>query len=109
MSALLIVVSGPDKGRRFPLDGPAQIGRGSGTLTKLTDAAVSRLHCTIDWHDGRAVLSNASDNGTAVNGERAERRPLRHGDLVAIGNTVLRYLDAELEESETVMQPAPGR
>lgn len=109
MSALLIVVAGPDKGRRFSLDAPVQIGRGTATLTKLTDAATSRLHCRIDWQDGRAVLTNLSENGTAVNGERIDSRALRHGDLVAVGNTVLRYLDSEMEESETVMQPAgPG-
>jgi predicted component of type VI protein secretion system len=114
VSALLIVVAGPDKGRSFPLTpgaaaAAAQVGRGSATLTKLTDATVSRLHCEVTWDDGgRAVLANLSDTGTRVNGEPVTKRHLlRHGDLIAVGNSTLRFLLSEMEEAETIMQ-RPG-
>jgi pSer/pThr/pTyr-binding forkhead associated (FHA) protein len=108
MPALIQVLAGPDRGRSFALEAGSttQIGRGTTTATQLTDPSVSRLHCEIACDaGGRAVLSNLSDNGTTVNGEKVTRQELRHGDLVAIGGTTLRYLLSELEEAETIMQP----
>ena len=108
MPALIVVLSGPDKGRTFPLAPGAttQVGRGSTTATKLTDATVSRLHCEIACEGTKAVLTNQSENGTKVNGEKVERHELRHGDLFTIGNTTLRYLVSEMEEAETIYQPS---
>jgi pSer/pThr/pTyr-binding forkhead associated (FHA) protein len=108
MPALIVVLSGPDKGRTFTLpDGATtQVGRGSATATKLSDTTVSRQHCEIACEGMRATLTNLSENGTKVNGEKVDRHELRHGDLVTMGNTTLRYLVSELEEAETIYQPS---
>jgi serine/threonine protein kinase len=106
MSAQIVVVSGPDKGRSFPLSqGTFQIGRSQATATKLSDHTVSRIHCEIE-HDGkRAVLVNKSTNGTQVNGKTVTEHELRHGDLVRIGGTELRYQVDAIGEASTVLHP----
>jgi hypothetical protein len=75
---------------------PLTIGRQATSAVALTwDDEVSRAHADIEcigdiWtlvDDGR------SRNGSFVNGERVHgRRPLRHGDVLAIGRTVLTYV-----------------
>jgi serine/threonine protein kinase len=108
MSAQLIVVSGPDKGRAFSLQAGAsfQLGRSQATVTRLTDPAVSRVHCEISFDGQRAVLVNVSSNGTTVNGKAVGQHELRHGDVVRVGGTELRFQRADVEDAETVMQPA---
>src|SRR5262249_11642877 len=93
MSAQIVIVTGPDKGRSFPLptDEPLQVGRSQTTPTKLTDQTVSRVHCQIDFDGNRAVLTNISANGTTVNGKAVTKHELRHGDLVRVGVTEFRF------------------
>ena len=85
----LIVELAPDRS-------PVTIGRQAASDVALTwDAEVSRAHADVErigavWtlvDDGRAR------NGTYVNGERVHgRRPLRDGDVIAIGRTVLTFV-----------------
>lgn len=75
---------------------PLTIGRQSTSAVALSwDDEVSRAHADVEcigdvWtlvDDGR------SRNGSFVNGERVHgRRPLRHGDVLLIGRTVVTYL-----------------
>jgi hypothetical protein len=78
-----------------PARSPLTIGRQPASDVALTwDDQVSRAHADIEcigdvWtlvDDGR------SRNGSFVNGERVHgRRPLRHGDVLAVGHTILTY------------------
>lgn len=54
----------------------------------LNDPSVSRLHAMI-FHDdsGAGVLDLVSRNGTYVNGQEIESRPLKEGDMIEIGAT----------------------
>jgi pSer/pThr/pTyr-binding forkhead associated (FHA) protein len=106
MSALNVLI-GPDKGRSYALEPAAttQVGRGSSTVTRLTDPSVSRLHFEIAYDGKSATLTNVSENGTTVNGESVSTCQLRHGDLIKAGNTTLRFVLSELEEAETILQP----
>ncbi|MFO0842727.1 MAG: FHA domain-containing protein [Gemmataceae bacterium] len=108
MSAKLQVVVGPDRGRTFAVapNGTLNIGRSHTTDTQLTDAAVSRLHCRIEFDGHTAVLYNVSAKGTRVNGAPAAQLELRHGDLVRIGDTELRFALASLSDAETLLHPA---
>jgi two-component system, NtrC family, sensor kinase len=67
----LLVLQGPDKGRRFELpDAPALVGRESRSLP-LTDNTVSRRHCELLPDDGHWMVRDlTSANGTYVNGTR---------------------------------------
>jgi pSer/pThr/pTyr-binding forkhead associated (FHA) protein len=110
MSAKIQVVVGPDCGRTFVIapEGTLNVGRSHSTDTQLTDAAVSRLHCRIEFDGRRAVLFNVSAKGTKVNDTPAAQKELRHGDLIRIGDTEMRFALAALAEAETLMQDGPA-
>jgi two-component system NtrC family sensor kinase len=88
----LLVLQGPDKGRRFELpDALALVGRESRQLP-LTDNTVSRRHCELFPADDNAwVLKDlGSANGTWINGQRIERTAiLKLGDQIRVGRTIL--------------------
>jgi signal transduction histidine kinase len=87
----LLVLQGPDKGRRFELpDAPAQLGRESRQLP-LTDNTVSRRHCELLPDNGNWILKDlGSANGTYVNGSRvATTCVLKLGDQIRVGRTLM--------------------
>jgi two-component system NtrC family sensor kinase len=88
----LLVLQGPDKGRRFELpDSPALVGRESRQLP-LTDNTVSRRHCELfPMEDTSWMLKDlGSANGTWINGQRIERTAvLKLGDQIRVGRTIL--------------------
>src|SRR5262245_26747622 len=106
MSAQIQIVIGPDRGRTFvlPANGTLNIGRSNTTDTQLTDLSVSRLHCRIDFDGARATLVNVSSKGTMVNAKPATAQELRHGDLIRIGNTEIRFAVVAMAEAETLVQ-----
>jgi signal transduction histidine kinase len=91
----LLVLQGPDKGRRFELpDAPALIGRESRQLP-LTDNTVSRRHAEmlpLPGNDGWQIHDMGSANGSYVNGIRVEQdHVLKLGDQIRVGHTVMVY------------------
>ena len=87
----LIVLQGPDKGRRFELpDAPAIVGRESRQLP-LSDNAVSRRHCELVPDGNEWIIRDlGSANGTHINGIRvAGPHPLKPGDQIRIGHTLM--------------------
>ena len=88
----LLVLQGPDKGRRFELpDAPALVGRESRSLP-ITDNTVSRRHCELFPTDDQSWMLKdlGSANGTWINGQRIERTAtLKLGDQIRVGRTIL--------------------
>jgi two-component system, NtrC family, sensor kinase len=87
----LLVLQGPDKGRRFELpDAPALVGRDSRQLP-LTDNTVSRRHCELVPVEGDWILKDlGSSNGSYVNGQRIlNTHSLKLGDQIRVGKTLL--------------------
>ena len=88
----LLVLQGPDKGRRFELpDATTLVGRESRQLP-LTDNTVSRRHCELVYNDsGDWVLRDlGSSNGSYVNGMRiVGKHPLKLGDQLRVGRTLM--------------------
>jgi two-component system NtrC family sensor kinase len=88
----LLVLQGPDKGRRFELpDAPTLVGRDSRQLP-LTDNTVSRRHCElIPADDGSWTLRDlGSSNGSYVNGIRiTNRHLLKLGDQLRVGRSLM--------------------
>ncbi|MGC4032145.1 MAG: ATP-binding protein [Tepidisphaeraceae bacterium] len=88
----LLVLQGPDKGRRFELpDAPTLIGRESRQLP-LTDQTISRRHAELkpegehDW----VLRDLGSSNGTYINGQRVERPwTLKMGDQIRVGRSLM--------------------
>ena len=92
-SITLRVLDGADRGRIYrDLTAPITVGREEGNAIQLNDDRVSRFHLKIQEDNDRLVLTDLeSTNGTRVNGEDIQLRILRHGDLIALGRSVLLF------------------
>jgi diguanylate cyclase (GGDEF)-like protein len=91
-SACLIVVNGGSVGKMFKLTGQETvIGRSSDADIQITDEGVSRRHAkVVQRNDGSVHLVDlGSTNGTFYNGNRVDVQPLRDGDKIQIGSTVI--------------------
>ncbi|MGH8862505.1 MAG: oxoglutarate dehydrogenase inhibitor Odhl, partial [Jatrophihabitantaceae bacterium] len=95
-SALLVVKRGPNAGSRFLLDQEVTAaGRHPDSDIFLDDVTVSRRHAEFRREGiGYTVHDVGSLNGTYVNRERIEAKPLSGGDEVQIGKFRLVYLTA---------------
>jgi len=85
-------VEGPDKGKRFPLltDSESIVGRLAENRVAIRDPAASRRHARIlPRGDGFKIVDLESQNGIEVNGKKVQESPLRPGDTIRIGKTVL--------------------
>jgi hypothetical protein len=83
---------------------PLTIGRQPASDIALTwDDQVSRAHAEVECIGDVWTLADdgRSRNGSFVNGERIHgRRPLRNGDVVAIGRTTLAYVAPAIQDDE---------
>ncbi len=90
--ARLVVLMGPEPGRRFTLrDQPFVIGRSEDCDIQLDDSKVSRRHVRIRTSKGRWIAEDlGSRNGTLINGETLEAgRPLEVGDRIQLSAETL--------------------
>lgn len=92
----LVVLTGPAAGDRHALGEEQTVGRGGAATLRISDPRASRVHARIRAGTGGASIEDLrSKNGVRVNGVRMDGRvaPLRPGDEVAIGDTVLALED----------------
>ena len=90
----LIVIRGVDEGKQFDLSAPiVTVGRHSANAVPLHDTQVSRRHLELRAIGGGAyqVCDLGSGNGTLLNGKIVAAAPLRSGDTISIGQSVLMY------------------
>jgi Nif-specific regulatory protein len=83
--------TGATKGRTWLLGSDVVVvGRGADCQIAIDDSLVSRKHCEIVSTDGGLLVRDlGSGNATLVNGRPVTESPLRPGDELAIGRTVL--------------------
>jgi DNA-binding NtrC family response regulator len=95
MAVDLVVVSGPSRGLRVPLeDGVARVGTAPANHLRLADPTVSRVHCEVRaFPDAIRVTDCGSTNGTFVEGVRLQQGEVRPGALVRIGASAFRVDD----------------
>lgn len=80
------------------------VGRDPACDLVLSDAKCSRRHAIIEMGpSGLLVRDNGSANGVFVNGRKVERSPLIPGDIIRVGETVLKVL---IESTGTVVMGA---
>jgi len=99
--ACLVVIAGAAIGEKIPLaKNRVVIGRLLDVEICLDDAMVSRRHAELAiGPDGRAVIRDlGSRNGTFCNERRVTEEVLHDGDLIRIGGTALKYLEADSVE-----------
>jgi len=87
------------------------IGRDPSNDLVLSDSMVSRRHAILEHRDNQYILrDNNSSNGTMVNGDRVDmEKPLRDGDLVAIGSSRLLFQLDETAEASIPAAAAAGK
>ena len=93
-AAILVVVEGPDQGFKFRIKPAAamHLGRENDNDVILDDPATSRHHAEIVFRDGSYVVTDLrSANGTFVNDQRVDQRALADGDLIRLGQNVVRF------------------
>ena len=95
--ARLEAVSGPLKGKLFPLSGDeVSIGRDPSNEISLLDSLVSRRHCVIRRDtDGFRLQDLESRNNTFIGGVPVRERVLVHGDQIRVGNSILVFQGAD--------------
>ena len=96
MSYAFVVESGPRAGMRLPFQpyAPVVLGRGSGAdLILPLDQLVSRLHARVEvLPDGVYIHDIAGRRTTSVNGLVIQWARLAPGNVVRLGNTLLRLV-----------------
>ena len=92
--ACLVVIYGPDLGRRIALGyGDFAIGRSSRSDLPLEQESVSRNHARISRaRDGWVLADLGSTNGTYVNDRAVQERKLADGDQIKIGRSILKFM-----------------
>jgi signal transduction histidine kinase len=89
----LIVIRGVDEGKQFELTAPSvTVGRHSANAVPLHDTQVSRRHLELRaGPQGYELRDLGSGNGTLLNGQPVQSAPLRSGDTIALGQTLLMF------------------
>jgi len=100
----LIVEKGPDQGREISIrpEG-ARVGRSGNNDIALTDPVMSRYHCRIFFKpsEGLWVEDLGSANKTLLNSAPVHIVRMRTGDLLMLGDTVLKVVSDEFPSSST--------
>jgi pSer/pThr/pTyr-binding forkhead associated (FHA) protein len=91
--AVLAEVVGRNVGRTYRLELPVVVlGRSARADIQIEQAGVSRAHAEVALYDGHYfVKDRSSKNGTYVNDVLVATSPLREGDLLKVGHTILRF------------------
>jgi pSer/pThr/pTyr-binding forkhead associated (FHA) protein/tetratricopeptide (TPR) repeat protein len=109
--AHLFVLEGPDSGGETDIEvTPSLLGRLASAEIGLSDPSISRRHCELTLtDDGWVLLDLGSTSGTLVNGKLALSEVLlRHGDVISIGKTDLRFTRAaRIPEPRPEPEPDP--
>lgn len=77
----------------YSIAGRVRIGRSEEGEIVLVDPSVSRTHAVVEADSRGAIVRDLdSTNGTYLNGRRIESEPLRDGDELRFGNTIMRFV-----------------
>ncbi|WP_435016890.1 ATP-binding protein [Tundrisphaera sp. TA3] len=100
--ASLFIIQGGEQGRRFSLQARAVgLGRDASNPIRLHDHEVSRRHAEVRRDEnGYRIVDLRSANGTFLNGHAIDQAPLKPGDQVRLGQTVLLFQDAPDDSRE---------
>ncbi len=94
-SPCLVVIHGDNLGEKYILNRPETIiGRHEDAHIQVEEDNVSRQHAKIKLHNSKVTIEDLqSTNGTFINTKRLkEEVVLKEGDLILIGNTILKFI-----------------
>lgn len=106
--ARLRVTAGPDAGWTYVLtSSQVTIGRGDENDIQISDLKASRRHAEFIFINGTWNIRDlGSANGVMHNGRATRATPIRTGDQVGMGETLMEFLAAD---AATMMLQAPPR
>jgi diguanylate cyclase (GGDEF)-like protein len=95
--ACLVVIYGPELGKRAPLgQATFEIGRSSRSDLPIDQESISRHHARITFDGQSHVVEDlGSTNGTFVNDVNVRRQGLKDGDQVKLGRSILKYMSGD--------------
>lgn len=102
--ATLTIISGPDRGRTFAVDGEmVNIGLGGENEVRLTDNALSELHASIAVHNDQFVIyspvnESVTVEGTVIPAERWVKLPVPA--RIQLGDRTVGHFRADESPSE---------
>lgn len=107
--ARMRVLGGPDSGVVFVVtSNRVTIGRGEENDVILTDLKASRKHAELVLGTaGFIVRDLGSAHGILVNGKPQKQVPLKSGDKIGLGETVLEFISAEAGATRLMVVPPP--
>ena len=103
------IIFGADKGRKYVLayGSDHRLGRGENCNIRLNDPMVSSVHGTIAVSPEEVVYTDeGSRNGSILNNKIVQTHPLKHGDVLVLGNTKLKFTHPEQARRDRASQPA---
>jgi DNA-binding NtrC family response regulator len=95
----------PPRMRQYVLGRITLIGRSPESHVQVEDGLASREHAVL-VKDPWSLGDRGSANGTFVNGERIENRPLFGGEIIRIGGTIFRFLTSGFSERTENLVPS---
>ncbi|HLF94047.1 MAG TPA: adenylate/guanylate cyclase domain-containing protein [Planctomycetota bacterium] len=110
-----LIIKQAGQSRDFPIAKESlSIGRTPENDIELKDSLISRRHTSIVKKGDRFVVYDlGSSNGTFVNRERIESKPLENGDVIRVGDTEIFYLEDDRAKAPmppaVIVTPAPAR
>ncbi|MCB0327699.1 MAG: GGDEF domain-containing protein [Bdellovibrionales bacterium] len=93
----LVTIHGQNMGKRYELINQEKIvGRSMACEIRVNEENVSRQHARIYFNGTNYVVEDLnSTNGTFLNTKKVTSSVLSDGDLVMIGNTILKYISGQ--------------
>lgn len=105
--AQLVFIDGRNMGNVVALGASNTLGRGRDNSIVLGDPAVRDKHAAIHYKDGAyRIRSAGGDAVIAVNGRETREEPLKHGDIISIGEVTILFSD---EQAAQKKKPSSGR
>ena len=91
--------------REYPITKESlSIGRKHGNDIQLNDLTVSGRHAMFTIMGENTFVDDlGSTNGTLLNGGRVAKSPVKHGDIIQVGNYQFTYYDNDTAEYEPTM------
>lgn len=88
----IVFQNGQHQGMSIEVDKMLSLGRDLSCDVHLVSPDVSRTHCRVYPQDKKYYIEDAkSRNGSFVNGNQIQKQALNHGDMISLGDLVLRF------------------
>ncbi len=102
------IISGAMRGTEMPIRKEAiTLGRSTESDIQVDDTLISRVHCRLEWDEGKWYLNDLkSTNGTWMVGRKVDKKvfiPLKTS--IRIGNTIFELIDIYAADTQSFSSP----